>query len=156
MTTALHAGRHGDHHGSDTVAELARRHPALVHLARAGWVAKGVVYALLDLLAASLVVGGGTEEEVSQSGAVAKVAEAPLGGLALWAVAVGLVLYVVWRVVSILLPHPAPRTTASSPASTRSTSAGRTRRRPASAGCGRGCGPRRRPCCWPSRSGRSS
>lgn len=104
MTTALHAGRHGDHHGSDTVDELARRHPSLVHLARAGWVAKGVVYALLGLLAASLVVGGGTEEEVSQSGAVAKVAEAPLGGLALWAVAVGLVLYVVWRVVSILLP----------------------------------------------------
>jgi hypothetical protein len=107
MSTAVHTpSSDAGSHGSDAVADIARRHPSLVHLARAGWVAKGVVYLVLGLLAASLVVGGRDSggEEVSQTGAVAEVAEAPLGGLALWAVAAGLVLYVLWRLISILLP----------------------------------------------------
>lgn len=93
-------------HGSEAVEDLARRHPSLVTLMRAGWVAKGAVYVVLGLMAGSLVVGGGdgSSQEVSQTGAVQELAESPLGAIGLWLVAAGLVLYVVWRLVSIALP----------------------------------------------------
>lgn len=108
----------GSEHGSDAVEELARRHPSLVALMRAGWVAKGAVYVVLGLLAGSLVVaGGGSSQEVSQTGAVEELAGSPLGAIGLWLVAGGLVLYVLWRLVSIALP-------AESAASTWATRAG--------------------------------
>ena len=48
--------------------------------------------------------GAGAEGEASQTGAVARIAESSAGTLALWIVAIGLVLYVLWRVASVLLP----------------------------------------------------
>lgn len=91
---------------SDAVAELVDRHPEVVTAARVGWVAKGVLYVVLGVLAGSLVVGsgGGGGEEVSQSGAVQELASTPLGTIGLWLVAIGLVLHVVWRLASVLLP----------------------------------------------------
>jgi hypothetical protein len=38
--------------GSRRIEEVARRHPALVTVARLGWVAKGVVYLLVGVLRA--------------------------------------------------------------------------------------------------------
>ncbi|QGG96519.1 DUF1206 domain-containing protein [Actinomarinicola tropica] len=93
---------------SDAVADLARRHPEVVAAARVGWVAKGVVYVVLGLLAATLVVGGGggggSDQEVSQSGAIQELASTPLGTLGLWLVAIGLALHVLWRLASVALP----------------------------------------------------
>lgn len=100
----------GDRTGSDKVAELARSHPSLLTLAKAGWVAKGIVYAIVGVLAIPIVVNGltrdgnGTEDEASQSGAIAEIAESSWGAVALWVVAIGLGLYVIWRLVSIALP----------------------------------------------------
>ena len=96
--------------GVAQVEGLARRYPSLVVLARAGWLAKGVVNGLVGILAfliASRSGDGGTGEtgdEASTSGAIAKIAESTGGSLVLWLVAAGLGLYVLWRVVSILLP----------------------------------------------------
>lgn len=97
--------------GSDKLAELTRAHPWIVALARAGWVAKGVVYGLVGVLAVPIALDGiggdGTQQaddEASQAGAIGRIAESPLGGLVLWLVALGLVLYVAWRLVSVLLP----------------------------------------------------
>lgn len=97
------------HSPSHAVADVARRHPWLVALARVGWFAKGVVYVLLGLLAVpigwrGLTGDAGADDEASQVGAVARVAESSAGTAALWAVGIGLLLYVLWRVVSILLP----------------------------------------------------
>jgi hypothetical protein len=105
----------GGEQGSETVESLARRHPELVLLARAGWLAKGLVYFLVGVLtfkialdtsepAATTTGGDPTGGEASQSGAIAEIAENSWGEIALWAVAIGLALYVLWRVVSILLP----------------------------------------------------
>jgi hypothetical protein len=97
--------------GSRKVEAIAHRHPGLVTLARLGWVAKGVVYLVVGVLAIPIAVDGlrseGTqsaEGEASQSGAVAKIAETSFGSLALWVIAIGLALYVIWRLVSIVLP----------------------------------------------------
>ncbi|HUP71793.1 MAG TPA: DUF1206 domain-containing protein [Acidimicrobiales bacterium] len=95
--------------GVDALEDLTRRHPSLVVVARIGWVAKGLVYGLVGVLALPIALdarqsSGDATEEASQSGAIAKIAETSTGAAALWAVAVGLLLYVLWRVVSILLP----------------------------------------------------
>jgi hypothetical protein len=100
-----------DRSGSDKVAEVAREHPGLVTLAKAGWAAKGVVYVIVGIIAIPIAVNGldggqssGGEGEASQAGAVAEIAESPFGATALWLVAAGLALYVVWRLISIALP----------------------------------------------------
>lgn len=99
--------------GSEKLAELAHEHPELVTIAKVGWVAKGVVYGLVGILAVPIVVDGlsgdsssssGSGEEASQSGAIAEVAESPLGAFALWLIGIGLALYVIWRLLTIALP----------------------------------------------------
>ena len=42
--------------GSQTVEDLARRHPGLVMLGRLGWVAKGLVYGVVGLLAVQIAL----------------------------------------------------------------------------------------------------
>jgi hypothetical protein len=98
---------------STTVTEnptgrLAAEHPGLVKLTKLGWLTKGVVYLLAGLLAL-LLVGrsfGWTEggQEASPTGALKEVADSAGGPILLWALAIGLFLYVVWRVVTALLP----------------------------------------------------
>ena len=95
--------------GIDAIEDLTRQHPALVVVARAGWLAKGLVYGLAGVLAIGIAMdklpaSGDPSQEASQSGAIARIADSSAGAAALWAVAIGLGLYVIWRVVSILLP----------------------------------------------------
>src|SRR5690349_1682653 len=97
-----------DRQGVDAVEDLARRHPSLVVLARAGWVAKGIVYGLIGVLAFKIALDPGspakatnsdpTGSEASPSGAISSIARSSLGALALWVIAGGLVLYVLWRI----------------------------------------------------------
>jgi hypothetical protein len=100
-----------DESGSESLERLTREHPAIASVARFGWIAKGMVYALLGVLAVPIALhpagqddGGSGGDQASQTGAVARVAESSFGAAALWAVAVGLALYVAWRVITILLP----------------------------------------------------
>ncbi len=107
MSTPLLSGRTG----SDDVQRLAREHPGVVTVAKVGWVAKGIVYALLGFLAVPIALhgsgaddGGTGSTQASQSGAVARIAESSAGALALWLVAIGLFFYVAWRLVCVVLP----------------------------------------------------
>jgi hypothetical protein len=95
----------------ERVQDTAQRHPALVTAARCGWVAKGVVYAMVGVLAVPIAIDGLRTDrardrgsQASQLGAVTKISRTSFGTIALWIVAVGLVLYVIWRLLSILLP----------------------------------------------------
>jgi Domain of Unknown Function (DUF1206) len=97
---------------SGRVEETAHHHPALVAAARLGWVAKGVVYGLVGVLAVRIAILGFEQDQVrdrggsqaSQLGAVSEIADSSIGTIALWIVAIGLALYVLWRLISILLP----------------------------------------------------
>jgi hypothetical protein len=95
---------------SSQLQETADRHPSLVTLARLGWVAKGIVYVVLGILAVPIAIEGLEDDrarggsEASQLGAVAEIAETSFGAVALWIVAIGLALYVLWRLISIFLP----------------------------------------------------
>jgi hypothetical protein len=96
---------------SERVQDVAHRHPSLVTAARFGWIAKGVVYALVGVLAVPIAIQGlqadrardrGTQ--ASQLGAVTEIGQNSVGTIALWIIAIGLALYVLWRLVSIMLP----------------------------------------------------
>lgn len=111
MTAPLTSRSHGWSRpdvGSDAAQEFVRRHHWVVTLGRIGWVAKGVVYALTGVLA--LKVGldrlGGAQdtEEANQTGAISTIAQQQFGPALLWLLAIGLFVYVAWRIVSILLP----------------------------------------------------
>jgi hypothetical protein len=98
--------------GSDEVAQFARSHPAIVKLGRLGWVAKGLVYGLVGILALLVAIDRGAGQstnagEASQSGAIARMADRSYGPGLLWLVAIGLFLYALWRVVTVLLPADA-------------------------------------------------
>ena len=92
-------------------AEEARRHaergarktsPWIERLARAGYVAYGVVYALVGVLAVQAAFGG-SGETASQEGALRQVLLAPLGRVLLGIVAVGLLAYAMWRLFQGIL-----------------------------------------------------
>jgi fumarate reductase subunit D len=99
-------GTGGDEIGSDTAEAFVRRHPGLIDLGRIGWVAKGIVYGLTGVVAVMVAVDpyGSSDDEASQSGAVAQIARQPFGEVFLWVVIVGLLLYAAWRLVTVILP----------------------------------------------------
>jgi hypothetical protein len=101
--------------GSDAAEDFIRRHPSVVTFARIGWAAKGLVYMLTGVLAFTIVAdpfgsqsgsqgGGGNSDQADPSGAVAKIAQQPFGEILLWILAVGLFMYAIWRIVTVILP----------------------------------------------------
>ncbi|MEP7115082.1 MAG: DUF1206 domain-containing protein [Ilumatobacteraceae bacterium] len=95
------------------VGELAAEHPGVVKVGRAGWFAKGVVYVIAGFLALSVaakasgwadVTSSTGSQEASPVGAIKTVAGSAGGSALLWLLAIGMLLYSAWRVVSALLP----------------------------------------------------
>jgi Domain of Unknown Function (DUF1206) len=104
---------HAPHSVHNPVGALAADHPGVVKIGRAGWLAKGVVYTIAGLLALSVAAkasgwtDGASEtgnQEASPVGAIKTVAGSSGGTLLLWLLAVGMLIYAAWRVVSALLP----------------------------------------------------
>ena len=96
--------------GIERAEEFARVHPGLVRFGRVGFLAKGLVYGLTGVLALAIGVeaaqGSTTtgDNEASQSGAIARIAENSFGTTVLIVVAAGLIVYSLWRIVSVILP----------------------------------------------------
>lgn len=80
--------------------------PALRWLARAGYVANGVVHALVGIIALTIAFGGKGESD--QAGAFKAIAAAPLGFAALWGLAAALCALGAWHAAEGLLAHDAP------------------------------------------------
>lgn len=74
------------------------------HVARAGLVAYGVVHLLIAWVALQLAFGE-SSRKASSTGAFHELASKPFGTVALWAVAVGLLLLVLWRVTDAAFGH---------------------------------------------------
>jgi len=73
-------------------------------LARAGFVARGVIYGVIGILAIKLALGAGGKT-TSQSGALRTIAQQPFGEVLLILVAIGLAGYSLWRLTRALLGH---------------------------------------------------
>ena len=104
---------HADTGVHNPVGQLAAEHPGVVKLGRAGWFAKGVVYAIGGYLALSVAAkaSGWTDstsstgdQEAGPIGAIKTVAGSSGGTVLLWLLALGMLLYAAWRIVSALLP----------------------------------------------------
>ena len=80
-------------------ARRLTRRPELEWLARAGLVARGVVYGVVGTLALGLALGVGGKT-ASQRGALQTLAHEPLGGALVLVLAVGLAAYAAWRLVT--------------------------------------------------------
>jgi fumarate reductase subunit D len=74
-------------------------------LARAGFIARGVIYGLIGILAFQLAFGGGASHSASQQGALQTIAAQPFGKVLLILVAIGLAGYALWRLVHALIGH---------------------------------------------------
>ena len=82
-------------------ANRAGNSDALENLARVGLIAYGVVHLLIAWLALQLAWGGGGQS-ADQSGALATLAQQPLGKPLLWVLAIGLIALAVWQFAEVL------------------------------------------------------
>ena len=92
-TTGRRTARQAEAAGEDVA-----RSKHLERLARAGLVARGVVYGLIGILAIKVAFGAGGET-TDQQGALKSIAGQPFGKVLLVLVAIGLAGYALWRLV---------------------------------------------------------
>ena len=95
MSTNLTPGSSTAKGAAHQAANNAANGGAINKAARVGFVAKGVVYALIGLLAIQVAFGG--SEQTDQKGALQAVAEKPGGSIVLWLMVLGFVGYALWR-----------------------------------------------------------
>src|SRR6476469_2145187 len=86
-------------HNTKDSAELHARQAAnsewLDRAARLGFLAKGLVYALIGVLAFQVAMGD--QNRADQKGALQSIAAKPGGGLVLWLRVLGFLAYAAWR-----------------------------------------------------------
>ena len=82
-------------------ARKAGNSDALENLARIGLIAYGLVHLLVAWLALQLAWFGGGGESADQSGAMATVAESPVGKPLLWVLGIGLIALAVWQAAEV-------------------------------------------------------
>ena len=87
---------------ADTVVDAVDENPWIERVFRFGWIAKAIVYTVMGVAAIQIArQGSAADSEASPEGSVGAIADAPLGRLLLGVLAVLLVFYVVWRIVSV-------------------------------------------------------
>ena len=86
----------------EKIASLVVANPWMERLFRLGYVAKGVVYAIVGWLAASTVFGSGGRTTGTR-GALRSLVNRPFGRVLLGLVAIGLLGYVLWRFVQAIM-----------------------------------------------------
>jgi Domain of Unknown Function (DUF1206) len=89
---------------AERAGETVGRSRAFEVLARAGFLARGVIYGVIGILAVKVALGAGGHT-TNQSGALKTIAHQPFGKVLLILVAVGLAGYSLWRFVHALLGH---------------------------------------------------
>jgi Domain of Unknown Function (DUF1206) len=77
-------------------ARRAANSPAVHALARAGLVARGIIYVLIGWVAI-LIAAGHSSREADQEGALQLLAGKPYGMVSLWLLGIGFVGYALWR-----------------------------------------------------------
>ncbi|MDF2705466.1 MAG: hypothetical protein K0R62_1118 [Nonomuraea muscovyensis] len=89
--TTTNAGRQ-----ATAAARRAVRHPMMDRLTRVGLACRGVLYALIGVLAVQIALGG-ADEQADKGGAIATVAELPFGSVILWVMVAGFVALSLWQ-----------------------------------------------------------
>jgi uncharacterized protein DUF1206 len=90
--------------GAQSAGEEVARSTLFEWTSRAGFVARGVIYGIIGILALELALGAGGKV-TDQQGALKTIAHQPFGEILLILVAIGLGGYAVWRFVRAALGH---------------------------------------------------
>ena len=90
--------------GAQASGEKVARSRGFEWLARAGFVARGLIYGIIGILAIKVALGAGGKT-TNQQGALKTIAQQPFGKVLLILVAVGLGGYALWRLLHALLGH---------------------------------------------------
>ncbi|MEO6653373.1 MAG: DUF1206 domain-containing protein [Ilumatobacteraceae bacterium] len=88
---------------ADKTQQTINRHPWIQTVGQMGWVAKGIVYLLMGATATQIARQESSDDEASPSGALNRVMEQPGGRILLLVMAVGLLLYFLWRIFSVAI-----------------------------------------------------
>lgn len=87
---------------ADSVDDTVDENPWLERSFQIGWIAKSIVYIVMGVAATQIArLDAAAEGEASPEGSVGMIADVPVGRLILAVLTVGLLLYVVWRVLSV-------------------------------------------------------
>lgn len=89
---------HSEDVGDQVEAAARTAHPWIDRIARAGYVAKGVVYATVGILAGQVALGTGGKT-TGPGGAVESIGSQPFGQVMLMLLAIGLLGYALWKLV---------------------------------------------------------
>ena len=81
--------------------KLKEAKPWVRRFGRFGYMAKGIVYGMIGVLAALAAFGPGGET-TGTSGALQSIAELPFGELVLWIVGIGLIGYILWDFIKAI------------------------------------------------------
>src|SRR5436305_12465313 len=108
MAGAGHRGLRSNRRSAGRAARrdtfTVERSPLFEWPVRAGFVARGLTYALIGALALAIAVGAGTDGTApNQQGALELITQAPLGWIALAVIAVGLLAYATWKLTQGIL-----------------------------------------------------
>ncbi|MEU1128106.1 DUF1206 domain-containing protein [Streptomyces sp. NPDC005899] len=76
--------------------------------ARAGFVARGVIYLLVGVLALRIAFSDGGGKQADRGGAIAEIAEKPFGNVLLWALGLGLAAMALWRLSEAFFGQAGP------------------------------------------------
>ncbi|GAA2624710.1 MULTISPECIES: DUF1206 domain-containing protein [Streptomyces] len=87
----------GGAHATAGVRAAARGGRAREVTARCGLVARGVLYVLIGVLALRVAFGDAQAGEADRQGALQELAEKPFGSVLVWAVGIGIVCMMLWR-----------------------------------------------------------
>jgi hypothetical protein len=82
----------------------AQQSDALDWAVRIGLVAYGIVHLMVAWLAVQLALGS-SSENASNQGALHALAQQPMGGVLIWAIAIGMLLLVAWRLLEFAVGH---------------------------------------------------
>jgi hypothetical protein len=99
--TKLHSKASSGGSVADEVEQTVRRHPLVETLIRQGWFAKGLVYLLMGVVAATFVFLPRVQDQASPEGALGLVSRQPGGRVLLAVLGLGLMMYTAWRVLSV-------------------------------------------------------
>lgn len=89
-------------------ARRAANSKAMEGAARAGFVARGVIYLLVGALALRIAFPGGGSQQADRGGAVAEIAGKPFGEVMLWLLGAALVGMALWRLSEALFGQAGP------------------------------------------------
>lgn len=90
----------------DSTLSLSKNKNLIIKLARFGYITKGIVYCLVGVLASMAAFGSGSTKNSDRNGVINFIMDQPFGQILLGIVSIGLLGYVMWRVIETVKdPH---------------------------------------------------